>query len=147
MAVAEERPTTQAEGDAVVEAWEEDLRAALVTPPDHVRDIAAAAAAAVPAGAATGAVTTAMSAGAAAGLSVGAKIAAAAALVVALGGAAAAGVLPDPVQRWLADLVDGVGIELPRPPSIDPGDPDLPIDVELPLVDELPADGPIDVLP
>ena len=137
--------------DPVLGAWEKDLRDGLVTAsaPDHVRQVAAAAAAAVPAGAiATGAAAAGTVVGvASSGMSLGAKVALVGALVAALGGAAAAGVLPDPIQRWIADVVDDIGIEIPRPPSILPDAPEIPVDVDLPLIDEIPVDDTLDLLP
>lgn len=49
-------------------------------------------------------------------------------LALTLGGGAVAGVLPDPIQRVIADAADVIGIDLPRPdsgiaiPDPDPGD-------------------------
>lgn len=101
------------------EQWADEVAGDLVQPldPDQVQAIARAAASAtaatsVAAAGALGAAAT----GGAAGVSVTAKVVAAVALTVSLGaGAAVLGVLPDPIQSWVADLADGIGIDLPRP--------------------------------
>jgi len=53
---------------------------------------------------------------------VAAKVIAAVAITATLatGAAAATGILPDPIQSWVADLVDGIGIHLPRPEDVIP---------------------------
>jgi hypothetical protein len=67
---------------------------------------------------------------------VAAKVVGAVMLAATIAGVAAAvtGVLPDPIQSWVADLVDGIGIHLPRPDEIVPSIPTtLPVpDVSLP---------------
>ena len=96
--------------------WSADLVAEVVTPlesPQATRIAAAAAAALTTAGIGAGAVVAGH---------VAAKVIAAVAITATLatGVAAAAGILPDPIQSWVADLVDGIGIHLPRPEDVIP---------------------------
>ena len=68
------------------------------------------------------------------------KVIAAVALITTIGGgiAAVTGSLPDPIQSWFADLVDGIGIELPRPPADLPDvSVTLPADVTLPTLPQV----------
>lgn len=94
--------------------------------------IAASSAAAAESTAAAAAGTAATGGAAAAGMATLAKVAAAVTLAAVLGGGAAAitGILPDPLQSWVADAVSRVGITLP--------DPDGP-EVTVPTVPDLPA--------
>jgi len=78
---------------------------------------------------------------------VAAKVIAAVAITATLatGVAAATGILPDPIQSRVADLVDGIGIHLPRPEDVIPT---LPTTV--PDLDTLPLPGvtvPVVTLP
>lgn len=96
--------------------WSADLVAEVVTPlesPQATRIAAAAAAAVTTAGIGAGAVVAGH---------VAAKVIAAVAITATLatGVAAATGILPDPIQSWVADLVDGIGIHLPRPEDVIP---------------------------
>ena len=96
--------------------WSADLVAEVVTPlesPQATRIAAAAAAAVTTAGLGAGAVVAGH---------VAAKVIAAVAITATLatGVAAATGILPDPIQSWVADLVDGIGIPLPRPEDVIP---------------------------
>lgn len=115
---------------------------------DVVRPMQAAEAASLAsAGAASAiasAVTTSGAAGAAGAAAAGStiaagKVAAVVAIVTALGAGTAAvtGNLPDPGQRWIADVARTVGINLPRPDPVDTlldDIPDLPNDEVLPVV-------------
>lgn len=106
-----------------VAAWADDLSREVVTP--IAADDAAALAGAALAGmsASAGVVATAVTG------HIVAKVIGGLALAGAMAGgiAAATGSLPDPVQTWIADLVDGIGIELPRPADLIPTlPPDLP---------------------
>ena len=92
--------------------WRRQLAAEVVTPlePGRAAGIAAAAAtAASGAAVATGVTAVAV-----------AKVAAAVAATITAATliAAAAGILPDPIQNWVADMVDGIGISLPRPDEL-----------------------------
>lgn len=102
-------------------SWSQDLAGEVITPlaPEGSRTIAAHAAAMAASGSAAGAVAV--------GAHLVVKLFAAAALTAVVGGglAAATGVLPDPIQRWVADLVDGVGIHLPRPEPSEVTIPDV----------------------
>ena len=96
--------------------WSADLVAEVVTPlesPQATRIAAAAAAAVTTAGIGAGAVVAGH---------VAAKVIAAVAITATLatGVAAATGILPDPIQSWVADLVDGIGIHLLRPEDVIP---------------------------
>lgn len=119
-----------------VDEWSEELRATVVErfSDDQVAQIvdaaSEAAASGVGAGGAAAAGTAASGAATAGatGVSVAtvAKIGAGI-LATALAGGAIAGItgnLPDPIQSWLSDVADGIGIDLPHPD--DPVDlPDL----------------------
>ena len=117
-----------------IETWATDLKAEVVAPIEASRAAAIAAGSA----AAVGVGTAASGLAAATAL----KVAAIATAAVLVGGAigAVAGVLPDAIQSWVADLVDGLGISLPRPedvlptvPTTLPGPPDLTVpDVTVP---------------
>ncbi|MCB2223221.1 MAG: hypothetical protein KQH83_03510 [Actinobacteria bacterium] len=124
-------------------AWAQDLEAELVTDltESDVASLAAAASAVTAAGAAAATAAGAGAAAATAGISVGKAVAAVAlAATIATGIGAAAGVLPDPIQTWIADLAGKVGVDLPRPrevveivpppevtlPELPGGSPDLP---------------------
>lgn len=135
--------TTHGTNDPL-ERWAEELAGDVVIPLDdaQIRSLAASAAstaaatAAGSAGAAAGS-AAATTAGATAGVSVAAKVTASVALVAVLGGVGAAtGTLPDPIQRWAADIADDVGITLPSPdglfegiPGVDLGDVTDGVDV------------------
>ncbi len=111
------------DGPDPIDEWAERLRSEVVTPvaDEAVSGIAAAAAATTAAGVAGAGAAAAVAAHTAA------KVAAAVVLsaVLAGGAAAATGILPDPIQSWIADVVEHVGIHLPRP---DLGRlPDVPI--------------------
>ena len=121
--------------------WAAALAADLLGPLPAARASALAqAAAGTAASIAPGAVT----AGAVAGLPVAAKVGAAvlAAALVGGGVAAVTGNLPDPVQTWVADLAERIGISLPHPdgglvPPLDVVVPDVPLDsfdLEVPQV-------------
>ena len=111
------------------EDWRRQLAGEVVTPLEPGRAAAVAAAAATAAGGAA-AVATGVTA------VVVAKVAAAVAVTVTAASliAAAAGILPDPMQTWVADLVDGIGINLPRPDELIPDLPTTIPDVTLPTV-------------
>lgn len=111
-----------------IAAWSRDLAGETVAPLAAAETGAIAAAAVASLGAAGGAVA----AGAVATHTL-AKVIAAATLVTTIGGGVAAvtGNLPDPIQSFVADLVDGIGIDLPRPVV------DLP-DVTVPSLPALP---------
>lgn len=99
-----------------LQTWSADLVAEVVTPlesPQAARIAAAAAAAVTTAGIGAGAVVAGH---------VAAKVIAAVAITATLatGVAAATGILPDPIQSWVADLVDGIGHHLPRPEDVIP---------------------------
>lgn len=122
-------------------SWSADLTTEVVTPfePPRAAGIAAAAAAA--------ATTSGVGAGAVVAGGVAAKVIAVVALTATLatGVAAATGILPDPIQSWVADLVDGIGIHLPRP---DGATPTIP--TTIPGLDTLPRPGltvPVVTLP
>jgi len=115
---------TDFDKDDLLAAWSADLEAEVVeelsTETIAATAQSAAAATAVTtaaAGAATGAAGAggAAAAGTGAGLTL-AKAAGAIALATAVGGGAAAvtGNLPDPIQDFVADVADRVGIDLPR---------------------------------
>lgn len=115
-----------------LQAWSADLVAEVVTPLEPSRTAALAAAA-------TAAVTTAgVGAGTVVAGHMTAKVIAAVVITATLatGIAAATGVLPDPVQSWIADLVDGIGIHLPRPEDVIPIVP-----TTLPALDTTPLPG------
>jgi hypothetical protein len=133
--------------DALLDLWADELSEALIRdlPPQTVELIAAAASTsamsavtglAAPtltiaqAGLATGGTGL-------AGLSTLAKVGVTTvAIVVGTGVAAVTGTLPDPVQSWIADVVEEIGISLPTP---DEPAPTIPVD-RVPLPD-LPLDG------
>ncbi len=112
--------------------WSQNLADQVITPlaPDRMTAIAAAA---VSAGAvaAVGGVAV-----AAAGTHLIAKVIAIATLVTTIGGGVAAvtGSLPDPIQTWVADLGDSIGIDLPRPEIEIPVLPTVPTTLPLPNV-------------
>ena len=155
--------------DALLDRWADELNEALVLDlrPQRVDLIAAAAsttAMSVVAGLAAPTLTIAQGASLAtgemglAGLSTLAKVGVTTiALVIGTGVAAVTGTLPDPVQSWIADVVEEIGITLPTPdeptPTI-PADgiplPDLPLDGEQFPIPDLLLDGdhsPIPHLP
>jgi hypothetical protein len=142
--------------DALLDLWADELSEALIRdlPPQTVELIAAAASTsamsavtglAAPtltiaqAGLATGGTGL-------AGLSTLAKVGVTTvAIVVGTGVAAVTGTLPDPVQSWIADVMEEIGISLPTP---DESTPTIPVD-RIPLPG-LPLDGtqfPIPELP
>ena len=146
--------------DALLDRWADDLNEALVHDlSPHTVDLIAVAASAsatsVVTGAAAPTLTVAKSAGLAtggtglAGLSTMAKVGVVALAVTAgTGVAAVTGTLPDPVQSWIAGVVEEIGISLPTPdeptfPKI-PGDlvplPDLPLDGDPILIPDLPIE-------
>ncbi len=94
--------------------WERRLTAEVVTPLEAGRAASIATAAAAAAGAGGIAAAATLTAATAT------KVTAAVLVTVTVGGAiaAAAGILPDPIQSWVADLVDGIGISLPRPDEV-----------------------------
>jgi hypothetical protein len=161
--------------DALLDRWADDLNEALVhdLSPEAVDLIARAASASatsVVTGAVAPALTVAKGVGLAtggtglAGLSTMAKVGVMTLAVTAgTGVGAVTGTLPDPVQSWIAGVVEEIGISLPTPdaptlPTI-PGDevplPDLPLDgdpvpiPDLPIEEtpgsKLPFDAPIPV--
>ncbi len=112
--------------------WVDDLAAEVVTPLETGR---AAAIAATALGASAGGAGAAVVA-----THVVAKVIAATALTLTVGGAAAAvaGILPDPIQSFVADLVDGIGIDLPRPDQVLPDISTTIPAVTIPEIPELP---------
>lgn len=110
-----------------LEAWAEDLRAASIPAlsPERVVSVAEAATSAV----AGGVVAAGTAAVAVAATPVTAKVVTATVLaaVLAAGTAAATGVLPGPIQRWVADIADRVGIHLPTPGDESPELPGVTI--------------------
>ncbi len=96
----------------LIAAWSRDLAGEVVAPLAAAETGTITAAAVASVGVAGGAVVAATVA-----THTVAKVIAAAALVTTIGGGVAAvtGTLPDPIQSFVADLVDGLGIDLPRP--------------------------------
>jgi len=144
--------------DALLDRWADDLNEALVhdlSPQtvDLIAGAASASATSVVTGAAAPTLTIAKGAGLAtggtglAGLSTIAKVGVTTlAVMVGTGVAAVTGTLPDPVQSWIAGVVEEIGISLPTPDE--PTLLTIPID-KVPLPD-LPLDGdpiPIPDLP
>lgn len=108
--------------------WRRQLASEVVTPFEARRAAGIAAAAATAAsGAAVATTVTAITV---------AKVAAAVTVTITVAGlvAAAAGILPDPIQTWVADLVDGIGVSLPRPDELIQNVPTTIPDVTLPTV-------------
>lgn len=146
--------------DALLDLWADELNEALVRDlsPETVELIAAAASTSATSfisGMAAPTLTIAKGAGLAtggtgiAGLSTLAKVGVTTlALVAGTGVAAVTGALPDPVQTWIAGVVEEIGIDLPTPdePTIPevPVDqiplPDLPLDVDDIPIPDLPSD-------
>jgi hypothetical protein len=144
--------------DALLDRWADDLNEALVhdlsaQTVDLIAGAASASATSVVTGAAAPTLTIAKGAGLAtggtglAGLSTIAKVGVITlAVMVGTGVAAVTGTLPDPVQSWIAGVVEEIGISLPTPDE--PTLLTIPID-KVPLPD-LPLDGdpiPIPDLP
>jgi hypothetical protein len=126
-----------------LQTWSADLVAEVVTPLESPQAAGIAAAAA----AAAAATTAGIGAGAVVAGGVAAKVIAAVVITATLatGIAAATGTLPDPLQSWVADLVDGIGIQLPRPEDVIPT-----ISTTIPDLDTLPPPGitvPVVTLP
>jgi len=134
--------------DTLLDLWADELNEALILdlPPQTV-DLIAAAASASAMSVATGLAAPSLSIATGAGLATGATGLAGlstlakvgvttVAIVVGTGVAAVTGTLPDPVQSWIADVVEEIGISLPTP---DEPTPTIPVDrVPLPA---LPLDG------
>jgi RNA polymerase sigma-70 factor (ECF subfamily) len=122
--------------------WVAALLADVVRPMRAAEAATLASAGAASAAASAGTVAGAAGAAAAAGSTVAVgKVAAVAAIVTALGAGTAAvtGSLPDPAQRWIADVAQTVGIDIPHPDPV--GDvlddiSGLPDDEVLPVVTE-----------
>ncbi len=121
-------------GDALpdpIDSWSQHLTREVVAPLAADRTAAIAAAALSSGAVAAGAGGATVAAAAAASHTV-AKVVVAVALATAIGGgiAAVTGTLPDPIQSWIADLADAIGIDLPHPEDLLPGlpttVPDLP---------------------
>jgi hypothetical protein len=119
-----------------IDAWSRDLAREVVTPlaADHAAAIAVAVSiggVAATGGAAGPAVTAVAS-------HTAAKVVAAIALTTVIGGgiAAVTGNLPDPIQSWVADVADTIGIDLPRPEDALPSGipPTIPSEVTVPPV-------------
>lgn len=125
-----------------IAAWSRDLTGEVVAPLPEAATGAITAAAVASVGAAGGA-----AAAAAVVTHTAAKVIASVALVAVVGGGVAAvtGNLPDPIQTFVADLLDGVGIDLPRPIPVLPSTtvPSLPsVELTVPVVT-----SPVSTLP
>jgi hypothetical protein len=146
--------------DALLDRWADDLKEELVhdlSPQavDLVARAASVSATTVVTGTLTPALTIVRGAGLAtggtglAGLSTMAKVGVITlAVTVGTGMGAVTGKLPDPIQSWIAGVVEEIGIGLPTPddpalPTI-PGDevpvPDLPLDGDPIPIPDLPID-------
>jgi hypothetical protein len=143
----------------IMDLWVDDLSYALVDhlTPETVASVAAEAssvAAGIAMGSSISTLATASGTGitgggaTVAGLSTAAKVSVATvAVAVGAGIAAVSGTLPEPLQTWVADVVETIGIDLPSP--ADPALPTVPIEeISIPdaPVGELP-DAPLDQLP